>query len=588
MSPNHLITASGTILLLLLLPLAAVGQIDHRVNQGNAGVAGRANDANPAVGSSGINPMAPRYDAGGYARAVITGNVTGLAGFKGDSPVVQNNWFRGNLPSADLSSFNALTVGVGDVTANRVLTPGRYYDVQQTISDLGFIRSSLNEPGSSQLISPNIIPPSTAAPLPPVGLSPVPVMTDLRVDQVSNLIKLGLIQQKQVVPGAGRLVGPTMSDWRYQSATGSSIFGVPPVPSLQELRASQESLRNLPPTTEQPNQPSEPFTDNRGFGPGLGVTTPSIGPTPVNEAPGLGIYNEPVSEQPEAALPVDRRGLAAVERPGAEKPPSTLGEDRFTDFYRAVQTAQQKGIYRLGFEAVGGAPPEPAAPGVVPVGPRIAAAEPGPAALSRRAMLRHPATDAMADLATAAKWAGQLLENPVTTFAGRYRNQLNQYLETGEEALRKGQYYRAAEMFELAQTVDPTNPLPLLDRGHALLAAGDYMSAAVCLQQGIARFPQIAAFRIDLPALGGSVYDVRRADLEKKLASSDQYELRFLLGYLELYSGLPEEGIRDLEQAAKAAPPDSIIAIFADLVTNRRELPPLPQQPGSVEPNQPR
>jgi len=58
------------------------------------------------------------------------------------------------------------------------------------------------------------------------------------------------------------------------------------------------------------------------------------------------------------------------------------------------------------------------------------------------------------------------------------------------------------------------------------------MSAALSLQQGIARFPQIAAFRLDLPALAGSVYDVRRADLERRLANSDQYELRFLLGYM--------------------------------------------------------
>jgi tetratricopeptide (TPR) repeat protein len=169
------------------------------------------------------------------------------------------------------------------------------------------------------------------------------------------------------------------------------------------------------------------------------------------------------------------------------------------------------------------------------------------------------------------------------SFAGRYQDQLNGYLRDGEAALRKGEYYRAADLFDLASTVDPSNPLPLLDRGHALLAAGDYVSAATSLERGIARFPQIAAFQIDLPALGGSIYDVRRADLEKKLANSDQYRLRFLLGYLELYSGLPEEGIRDLEQAASTAPPDSIISIFADLVTNRKELPALPQLQGVGE-----
>jgi tetratricopeptide (TPR) repeat protein len=575
MSRNHFILASAALLMISVPPSELSAQIDYRVNQGNAATAGRANDANPAIGSGGLNQPVSRFDAGGYSNAVITGNVTGLARFQGFSPIPQANQFRGPLPSADLSLFRATTVGVNDVTANRTSASGRYYDVQTTISDVGFIRSGVNLPGSSALASPNIVPPSVTTPLPPVGLRPLPIMTDLRVDQLSNQA-LGLIQQEQIAPVAGQLIGPGVSDWRYRSAADSSIFGMPPLTPLQRLRAREGGFPTMPPGAE-PGQPLESEAINQRLGViGEEMAPMSPGEKALTDAEGYGVHNTNALAERRPGVPVDQRGLVGEERVGSKTPAGTLGEDRFSDLFRAVQTAQQMGVKKLGFEAVEAGKPEPLAPGVATIGAAPSTGEPAPAVPVRRRMLRHPSTDALADLATAAKWANDLLENPVTSFAGRYGNQLNQYLETGEEALRKGEYYRAAAMFDLAHTIDPRNPLPLLHKGHALLAAGDYMSAAVSLQQGIARFPQIAAFRIDLPALGGSVYDVRRADLERKLQNSDQCELRFLLGYMELYSGLPEEGIRDLELAAKTAPPESMIAIFADLVTNRRELPPLP------------
>ena len=180
-------------------------------------------------------------------------------------------------------------------------------------------------------------------------------------------------------------------------------------------------------------------------------------------------------------------------------------------------------------------------------------------------------------LSEPAKWASEVIDEPLRTFAGRFKNKLNDYMLSGEEELHRGQYYSAARYFELASSIDPMNPLPLLARGHALAAAGDYRSSVRYITMGIERFPQIAAFRIDLPALLGrpDVFDIRRADLEDKLAVGENRELRFLLGYLELYSGLPDEGIQNLRIAAKASPPESIIGMFVDLILGLRELPPI-------------
>ena len=177
----------------------------------------------------------------------------------------------------------------------------------------------------------------------------------------------------------------------------------------------------------------------------------------------------------------------------------------------------------------------------------------------------------------AIRWADTGLDNPIQSFAGKYESQLNSYMTAAEDYLKRGEYYNAAAQYEIAYTIDPSNPLPLMGRGHALAAAGDYMSAVSSIERGIARFPQIAAFKIDLLTIAGRVdaFDIRRADLEHRLETNEDYRLRFLLGYIELYSGQEERGLRNLEAASKAAPADGIIAKFPDLLTGRIELPPI-------------
>ena len=73
-------------------------QIDYRV--GRTGGDGRALDANPLVGGRGVNrPVGSPFRSGFEGNAIISGNVTGLGGFKAYTPVLQSNRFRGSLPS---------------------------------------------------------------------------------------------------------------------------------------------------------------------------------------------------------------------------------------------------------------------------------------------------------------------------------------------------------------------------------------------------------------------------------------------------------------------------------------------------------
>jgi hypothetical protein len=539
------------------------------------------------IGSGGLNQPVSRFDAGTYSNAVITGNLTGLGRFHAFSPVLQNNQFRASLPSGDLSSFEGISVGVEDVSARRTLAPVQYYDTQLTIPDAGWVQRGLNAPGSSRLSSPYVNPPSVASPRSATELFQLPDRTDIRVDRSLEFGKPGEVRNERWAAEGGKSAPPAVPAPAFRSAVGSSIFGMPgPVRFRDTWRSGAAGV---------PDEREGELTGE----PSMQAGTANVGTNLVPEGGGagrqdnlglaagsrVGVVNTKIAPPtPEGQAGADGRPTAADRL----SIPAKFGDSRFADLVNAIRVAQQLGVKHVGFELVEPAAAAPGAAGGAGVADRSGGLEARPSVEGAmpQAKVRRSPSDALAELATAATWARDLFENPMVTFTGQYEDRFNRCMAAGEAALRSGEYYRAAGQFDLAHTIDPSDPLPLLQRGHALAAAGDYVSAVASLKQGIERFPQIAAFRTDLSALAGrqAIFDVRRADLEKRLAAAESYELRFLLGYLEFYSGIPDVGLRDLEQAAKEAPENSVISLFVDLLLNRRELPPVKPLRGALPP----
>jgi hypothetical protein len=488
--------------------------------------------------------------------------MTGLGRFHDVSPALQSNRFRAALPSAGLSSFTRISVGLSDIQSASPARPTFYLGLQETVPDVGFIQRGLTSPGSSTLLSPFTTPPRATTPLPTVDLSAVPIPTDRRLDVQANQERFGLIQQQPLYEASSVFGRDTSLESPFSSAADSSIFGMPR-PFLPTSRDEPFAARPFDVNAE--DRGSSASTTAGGVNtPGLTTGLPAPGEADAAgappEAPLVGSLGPGLTQTPLAAEEQAQPGVAA----GA---PAGWGLDRFTDLLGAVRTAEDQGVQDLSFTLSTGQAEEP---GAVAPGDETSPKPDEVVAM----LLRRRSMEGLDDLSAAAKWASDTLEDPVTSFAGANRDRVNRYLAAGEEALRRGAYYRAADQFELAHTADPENPLPLLHRGHALIAAGDYVSGSLCLQQGIERFPQIAAFRIDLPAMFGDpgILDIRRADLEKKLEVTDHYTLRFLLGYLELYSGLPGDGLRNLQRAAEMAPAGSTIATFSDLLVGRRPM----------------
>lgn len=579
------------IVILVAQPMHA--QVDHRVNAGNAHGSGQALDNNPGFYSGRLNPTANTFDGGIRADALITGNMTGLGRFHDSTPIVHSNQFRETLPSAGLSNFQATSVGVQDIRSRYVPTPTLYYGSQELVSDVGIIRQGLNAPGSSQLASPYILLPrpaasSTLSSADSRSFLNIPFSGERDSAWPSDRQPLGVIRQEVRTPDDPLAAAIRAMQPSYEAATTSSIFGTPrPAEPLLDSDALRRGnlLREMEKTRDDDRKSSDReeilsrweslqrgsdalLVDKNAAAPGAAAGQSDYGLQQLD--PG----QTALKTQPQAS-PADgfRRTDESVPRLGS------LGSDRFADLYRAIQVVDQLGIKNLGFELTDQPTGEAAeaAPGTSP--PTQTGTPSGqPESAPKQRMTRQEAKQLSTALASATRWAGDLLEDPITSFAGRYDDRLNQAMAAGEAALQAGKYYEAVRYFDVACTIDPGNPLPLLHRGHALVAAGDYVSASLSLQRGIERFPQIAAFRLDLPAMAGksTIFDIRRADLEKKIAVADHCELRFLLGYLELYSGLPELGLKDLQRAADVAPQDSVVRLFNDLILGRRELPALP------------
>lgn len=558
-------------------------QIDYRVQRSNEQTAGRALDANQQVGSGGFNqPVSGQYrfDYGLRANEIITGNVTGLGAFQGYSPIGANNAFRIGLPSAELSRFRSTTVGLPEIQSGRLdYGPGSFYDPQQTISDAGLITRGMNAVGGSNLSSPYRRPPLPFE----QNISQqfmLPDPTDRRLQ--NNTAFAPSLRQRPIAPETNNdLAISPISLPRYDLAAQSSLFGAP---SIGDGRNRLSLSLPFNPLSAPPNAilPARTFggpnnqriASDEPLG-GTGIPHRPLGPGEVPKPPDMEHGSSPAGgDLPQGLLGPDGEPLS----PGTSTS-GPVGGDRYSQMLAAVSAAQQSGIRHIGLFA---RTPEPSATDATAPGAIGVTQSPGgtgdgaiqPPAQPKPSESRK----AIAELASAARWSGAGLDQPIKTFTSAYRGRFNEYMAAAETALKQGNYYDAARYYELANSIDGDNPLPLLGRGHALAAAGDYISAVGSIERGIERFPQIAAFRIDLPSITGrpDAYDIRRADLEKRLEGADDYRFRFLLGYLELYSGLDERGLRDIERAARMAPNGSAIPTFFNLLTGKEPTPEIP------------
>ena len=141
--------------------------------------------------------------------------------------------------------------------------------------------------------------------------------------------------------------------------------------------------------------------------------------------------------------------------------------------------------------------------------------------------------DKLAEIALSVAKA-QAIRGKYKTFASFSDSKFNQYLKAGEDYLKQGKFYLAADAYTMASVYKPNDPLAYAGKSHALFVAGEYMSSALFLSRALNIFPQYAAFKIDLVLMAGDrdTLENRIVDILKWLKESNAPELQFLLAYI--------------------------------------------------------
>jgi hypothetical protein len=126
---------------LAALSAAAFGQGDTRVQTGNV------LDANPQVGSRGRNQPSAAQPIN--SQLYVTGQVTGLAGFRGTVGYRAANELRLDLPGESVRSFRGRSVGLRGAVGGTGYRTQPYLDRAQTAMGVRGITSGVAAPGTN-------------------------------------------------------------------------------------------------------------------------------------------------------------------------------------------------------------------------------------------------------------------------------------------------------------------------------------------------------------------------------------------------------------------------------------------------------
>ncbi len=574
---------------LILAGAACLIAVGSAAGQYAPGMDGRANDASNQVGSGGYNtPVQSSFI--NSANLYVTGNVSRGAFFRGYSPVRNANELFLSMPSARFGDYQRDAVSVNDVTGGTVpWQTNPYFNPYRTVTNVSGIQAGVNQPGSPVPSSTYQLPGGTLAT--PYGTSfTTPLNTAYGTQSLPGVLPNSSLYTPENSPQLGSI---SLED-RLRLTGQSELLRQSPVFGRTEIRTQP-----LTPQQAQDTRLRDPYSRSDEL---LRLRRTA----PIERRSRTVADSVPTSEQM-------LRGSRDLLSPTQLAPKLIADSDPTRDGQRDLLTGRplpEESPYAAVRHAEQTASPT---------------ALQRPTSLSPSATNRYfgenrvftadtPTSSPLIDLAEAVVWleeyqgtpdANQRLaelpnvnrqyseavatvrsaaESPVKTLAGDSDARIDRTLRDAEQKLHEGEYYRAADLYELAARRDPDNPLIRLGQAHALLAAGEYMTALLHLERAIEAYPAFGYLRLDLQAFIPDLeaLDVRRADLERRLEREEDYRLRFLLGYMEYYSGLEKFGLPNLQEAAEAAPAGSVIARFPQMLEDARNaIPPQPAEESS-------
>lgn len=546
---------------------------------------GRLLDASNRLGSGGLNYARPPYNFNAGNR-IVTGNVAGGAGFRGFSPIRDpNSLFLGGslldpnslaalsttsrlstsaLPSDQLNAFRRDSFNLWDYRTQSYGLRGGiagylpYYSSSSTVTNTGAIISGRNRIGTSQVVNSYKL---LGSGVPVRPGDPFAVSGSLVTGGSSLAVPSRLLRSTTGQPVTGKVNNLLLQSQLF----GGAVRQVP----LTELSSQKIREEALGAATAAPVSVTGP----------LDLRVRPLGPEDTR-VEGSGLLDRRLDRRVETGSTLDRvleRAAADGEwqagRTGRALSPSGVSTGN-----GAVSSAQG-GLRRSPGGLFGGAGDvfarmremssvfprtrltSPGSEATVSQAPDVSLVRKfgGPQAV-RPAIgdpsITTPSLPPEGSGPQPAELDPALM--PIKTFVGTQKSMVNNSLADAESDLQAGKFYRAAETYRFTRSFAPDNPLPVLGNAMALLAAGDYMTSVSGLFEAIRLFESLSLFQIDLKAFVTDLglLDRRRADLESRLEHSENYRLRFLLGWAEYCSGLEELGLSNMEKAMEASQPE--------------------------------
>jgi len=151
-------------------------------------------------------------------------------------------------------------------------------------------------------------------------------------------------------------------------------------------------------------------------------------------------------------------------------------------------------------------------------------------------------------------------------------NAFNKAMAQGETNMRAGQYYKAADSYDLAGKFAKHHPLHALAKSHALFGAGEYMSSAYFLNQAFTLSPTLSLRTFELPAIlsqEGVIAD-RLAELDKYIDRTEHPMLYFLRGYIAIQQNNMPLANESLQKALLIQPNTKSVELLLESMPNEQ------------------
>jgi len=157
------------------------------------------------------------------------------------------------------------------------------------------------------------------------------------------------------------------------------------------------------------------------------------------------------------------------------------------------------------------------------------------------------------------------------SFAAYSNDKFNRYMKAGEDYMKKGRFYRAADSYTIAIVYKPEDPLGYAGKSHALFAAGEYLSSSLFLARALEVFPDYARLKIDIVAMIGDkdLIEKRLIEAREWAERSKSGELEFLLSYIYCQMNRMEFARLAIESAVKKMPDSKAVLAMKQEITRR-------------------